>query len=215
MAMSDHSHDHHDLHDATHFDELAKTWDDDPTKVERARVVAERIVERLAPTSATSVFEYGAGTGLVSQHLQAHVGPITLADTSPGMRDAMAAKIATGILPADARVSATDLATDPAPAERYDLVVTVQVLHHVQDLAAVLGAFAQITTPGGHVCIVDLDEEDGSFHGSGFGGHHGFKRPELAAQIQAAGFSDVTFEHAYDLHKDGHDYPLFLAIATR
>jgi ubiquinone/menaquinone biosynthesis C-methylase UbiE len=224
--MSDHQHDHdhdHDsdhgagghLHDPAHFDELAKTWDDDPMKVERARVVAARIVQRLAPTNATSLFEYGAGTGLVAQHLSTDVGPITLADNSPGMRDAMAAKVATGDLPADARIWSVDLASDPAPAERFDLVVTVQVLHHVHDLPTVLAAFAQITEPGGHLCVVDLEEEDGSFHGEGFGGHQGFHRATLADQITAAGFTDVTFEHAYDLTKDGHDYPLFLAIATR
>ena len=216
-AAQNHAHDHGAEPAAYtgNFDEMAKTWDDDPMKVERAQVVAELIVDRLAPTSATRLFEYGAGTGLVSQHLQAHVGPITMADTSQGMRDAMAAKIAAGTLPADARIESTDLAADPTPGERFDLVVTVQVLHHVADLATVLAAFAAITEPGGHLCIVDLEAEDGSFHGDGFGGHHGFHRSELAAELHAAGFADITFEHAYDLAKDGHDYPLFLAIATR
>ena len=213
----DHAHDHAADGDRGYtgdFDEMAKTWDEDPTKVERAQVVAQRLVERLAPTPQTRLFEYGAGTGLVAQHLQAHVGPVTLADTSQGMRDAMADKIASGALPSSARVWSVDLATEPTPDERFDLVVTVQVLHHVHDLAAVLVAFAAITAPGGHLCIVDLEEEDGSFHGDGFGGHHGFRRSELAAQLEAAGFSDITFEHAYDLTKDGHEYPLFLAVCT-
>ncbi len=197
------------------FDEKAKTWDDDPAKVERARLVAGQIVERVRPTSATRTLEYGAGTGLVAQALAAHVGPLTLADPSQGMRDAMAAKVTAGALPADARIWTTRLGEDPTPDERFDLVVTVQVLHHVEALEPVLAAFAEVTEPGGHLCICDLESEDGSFHGEGFGGHHGFDRDTLGAQIRAAGFSEVAFEHAYDLQKDGRAYPLFLAVATR
>lgn len=220
--MSGHPHDHGHGHGhddvpayTGDFDEMAKTWDDDPAKVERAQIVADLVVARLAPTSATRVLEYGAGTGLVAQHLQSHVGPITLADTSAGMRDAIAAKIDSGALPAHARTWSVDLGADAPPDERFDLIATVQVLHHVPDVPTVLAAFAALTEPGGHLCIVDLEAEDGSFHGDGFGGHHGFHRAELAAQLEAAGFGDVTFEHAYDLAKGGHDYPLFLAIATR
>ena len=99
--------------------------------------------------------------------------------------------------------------------DRFDLAVAVQVLHHVDDLDPVLAGFAEVLEPGGRLCICDLELEDGSFHGEGFGGHHGFDRDELAAQLRAAGFADVAFEHAYDLVRDDHAYPLFLATATR
>lgn len=197
------------------FDEMAKTWDDDPAKVERATIVARQIVDAVAPTGSTRLLEYGAGTGLVAQALAPHVGPLTLVDPSQGMREAMAAKVAHGALPADARIWSIRLGEDPTPDERFDLVVTVQVLHHVDVLEPVLAAFAELTEPGGHLCVCDLESEDGSFHGEGFGGHHGFDRGVLRSQIAAAGFTDITYQHAYDLDKDGHAYPLFLAVATR
>jgi SAM-dependent methyltransferase len=218
------SHHHDDQHPGGHthgerytgdFDEKAKTWDADPAKVERAQVIAGLLRQRLPLTATTRVFEYGAGTGLVSQMLAPHVGPLTLADPSAGMRDAMAAKVAQGTLPPGTRVWSTDLSADPTPDERFDLTATVQVLHHIDDLPPVLAAFAAITEQGGTLAIVDLDAEDGSFHGEGFGGHHGFHRTELTVQIEAAGFRDVRFEHAYDLEKNGDRYPLFLALATR
>ena len=198
------------------FDQAAGSWDDDPAKVERARVVAEQIVEQLDPSSDARLFEYGAGTGLVAQHLQDHVGALTLADNSAGMRHAMADKVGDGRLPGATRIWDLDLATQALPAgERFDLAVTVQVLHHVHDLAPVLAGFAALLEPGGHLCIVDLEQEDGTFHGDGFGGHHGFRRDQLGEQLGAAGFVGVTFQHSYDLEKNGHAYPLFLAIATR
>ena len=205
------------VHDGPEFfDQAARSWDDDPAKVERARVVAEQIVEQLDPSSDARLFEYGAGTGLVAQHLRDHLGALTLADNSVGMRDVMAGKVADGRLPEGTRIWDLDLATQAVPdGERFDLAVTVQVLHHVHDLAPVLTGFAALLEPGGHLCIVDLELEDGTFHGDGFGGHHGFSREQLGGQLEAAGFTGVTFRHSYDLEKNGHAYPLFLAIATR
>ena len=78
------------------FDEKAKTWDDDPAKVHRARVVAEAMRTAVPLDSSTRLLEYGAGTGLVSQFLAGHVGPITLAEPSAGMRSVMADKITAG-----------------------------------------------------------------------------------------------------------------------
>jgi predicted TPR repeat methyltransferase len=210
-------HEHGHPHDgAEFFDQAAGSWDDDPAKVDRARVVSRQIVEQLHPSPDARLFEYGAGTGLVAQHLQGDVGPLTLADSSAGMRAAMVAKIAERTLPEGTRIWDLDLATQPPPdGERFDLAVTVQVLHHVPDLGPVLGGLAELLESGGHLCIVDLEQEDGTFHGEGFGGHHGFRRDDLRAQLEEAGFEDVSFRHSYDLAKNGHSYPLFLAIATR
>lgn len=217
----DHGHGHghgthdHDGHYVGNFDEAAKTWDDDPSKVERARKVAQLIVKALNPGPDTEVFEYGSGTGLVSEALAPFVGPITLSDPSEGMRSAIANKITRGTLPSTSRIWTTDLDSEPAPPETFDLVVAVQVLHHVGDLNKVLNSFATLTKAGAHLAICDLEAEDGSFHGEGFGGHHGFHRSELAEHLRSAGFARVSFEHAYDIERDGRSYPLFLAIATR
>ncbi len=198
------------------FDEAAKTWDHDPAKVERARVVATQIVEIVDPSSDARLLEYGAGTALVAESLRDHVGAMTLADTSSGMREVMAAKVADGRLPGSTRIWDLDLESQKPPAgEQFDLVVAVQVLHHVHDLATVLAHLAELLAPGGHLCVVDLETEDGSFHGEGFGGHHGFRRDDLAERLEVSGFADVAFRHAYDIDKDGRSYPLFLATARR
>jgi SAM-dependent methyltransferase len=116
-------------------------------------------------------------------------------------------------LPANARIWNLDLATDAVPAERFDLVVTVMTLHHIHDLTPVLNGFAALLADGGHVCIIDLEEEDGSFHSDDpdFDGHHGLPRAALTEQLEAAGFGDVRFERCYDMEKQGRTYPLFLA----
>lgn len=197
--------------DTNHFDERAATWDDDPAKIERAEAVAHSIRAAVPLDGSTRMLEYGAGTGLVTQALCDSVGPITLADTSTGMREVMRSKIAAGALP-NAEVWDLDLATQPVPDERFDLIVTVLTLHHIDDIDAVLAAFATLLSEHGTLCVVDLDKEDGSFHGDGFHGHTGFERSALAEQLAVAGFSDVVFQDCHHIVHDAVEYPLFLAL---
>src|SRR5262245_28679942 len=141
------------------FDERAATWDDDPKKRERAESVAAAIRDALPLDPSMRLLEYGAGTGLVTQALRELVGPVTLVDTSVGMREVMPAKIASGAIP-DARVWDVDLATDEAPpGEQFDLLVTVMTMHHVPQTERALASFADLLVDGGHLCIVDLEAE--------------------------------------------------------
>ena len=200
---------------AEHFDEQAATWDDDPDKTRRARDGAEAVAAAVPLTGQERMLEYGAGTGLVSQALQDRVGPITLADTSAGMRTVMEGKIASGALPPDARVVALDVEMQQVPQERFDLIVGSLVLHHVQQLDAALAGLADLLTPGGHLCIADLDREDGSFHQHDFDGHHGFDRAELAADLEAVGLVVGRVHDCTQCEKDGGPYRVFLATARR
>lgn len=201
-------------HDHSSFDERAATWDDDPAKRDRARQAADAIRAVVPVASTTRLLEYGAGTGLVSEALRPAVGPITLADTSAGMRDVLGQKIAAGAL-AGARVWDVDLATArPPDDDEFDLIVTVMALHHVGDTAIVLGRFRELLAADGHLCVVDLEAEDGSFHGDDFHGHHGFDTGELTAALTAAGFAEVRIERMGEMTRHDRVYALFLATAA-
>ena len=197
-----------------HFDAKAADWDQDAQKVLRATEVAEAVAAVVPLSPKMRVLEYGAGTGLVTQALVGRVGPATLADNSAGMRSVIEQKVEAGILPG-ARVWNLDLESQEAPDERFDLLVTSFVMHHIHELDLVLSRFAELLEPGGHLCIADLDSEDGSFHTHDFGGHEGFDRAELAAQITAAGFVDVVVEDATVRERDSVTYSVFLAVGHR
>ncbi|MDI3329792.1 MAG: class I SAM-dependent methyltransferase [Micrococcus sp.] len=200
-----------------HFDAAATTWDQEPGKAAQARHLAEAITTGLTLTGHERLLEYGAGTGLVSQALAPHVGPVTLADTSEGMRRVAGEKVASGLLPAGTRVWDLDLESSSAPDERFDLVVASLVLHHVHDVPAVLSGFRSLVEPGGHVAIADLDTEDGSFHAHlhDFDGHPGFDRRQLARWLEEAGFDDVSVADFTTIEKDRTPFPVFLATARR
>ena len=198
------------------FDARAATWDDDPTKVERARAIAAAVARAVPLAPSMSALEYGAGTGLLGFMLRDRLGELTLADVSDGMLEVAGRKIeASG----DARVRAVklDLLADPLPRARYDLVFSAMTLHHISDTAGILCAFRSILRTPGYLCVADLDREDGSFHGAGFDGHLGFDRAELGAAARAAGFASASFTTAYEMQKTVgggmRTFPIFLMVA--
>ena len=201
------------------FDERAATWDDDPAKVERGRAVAEAVAGAVDLRPDTRLLEYGAGTGLASQALVGRVGPITLADPSEGMRTVMQQKRDDDVFPASTRIWDLDLTRHDTPAERFDLILTVLALHHVQteDLDRVAAAFAAMLESTGQLCVVDLEEDvEGLFHRDhgDFDGFHGFRHADLAGRLEVAGFTDVAFRPCGELDKHGESFPMFLATAA-
>ncbi len=202
----------------TDFDERAKDWDADPKKVERAGVVANAIREAI-PLEGMTALEYGCGTGLLSFALQPDLTDITLADTSRGMLDVLKKKIATAGV-TNMHPIRLDLLNDTVPSERYDLTYSLMVLHHLADITTILKHFHALLKPGGFLCIADLDKEDGTFHTDGTTDvHKGFERDALQAQVEAAGFENVTFSTAYIIRKQVEAtekaFPVFLMTATR
>jgi ubiquinone/menaquinone biosynthesis C-methylase UbiE len=185
----------------TNFDELAKDWDADPKRAERACAVADAIRKTIRLSTKMSALEYGCGTGLLSFALQPDLGSITLADTSQGMLDVLKEKIA-GAGVTNMYPRRLDLAADPVPAERYDLTYSLMTLHHIGNTKNILTKFHALLEPGGYLLVADLDQEDGSFHTDGSTDvHWGFERAALQKQAEAVGFGNVTFSIAYEIKK--------------
>jgi 2-polyprenyl-3-methyl-5-hydroxy-6-metoxy-1,4-benzoquinol methylase len=200
------------------FDAKANTWDADPAKVDRARRVAEAIARDVPDLARRSVLDYGAGTGLLGFQLLPRAARITFADASKGMLAVVEEKLAkTTGLGADAVL--LDLTRDPIPPTRFGLLCTLMALHHVPDVDGILKAFHSTLEPDGILCISDLDQEDGSFHGPEADVHRGFDRPGLEGKIRAAGFGPVRFSTPCDVRKEVgggmRTYPIFLAVAAR
>ena len=196
------------------FGEQAKTWDQDPAKVERARAVADEMRKRIPLTREMRALEYGCGTGLLSFELYRDLGQITLADTSEGMLEVLRGKIAAAGA-GNMHAVRLDLTEEGSLPERFDLIYSLMVLHHIDDHRRVLDGFHQALRPEGILCICDLDREDGTFHDGEFHGPPGFDRAELAGLVQEAGFENVGFSTAHQIPRHGRLYPLFLLTARR
>jgi ubiquinone/menaquinone biosynthesis C-methylase UbiE len=202
------------------FDERSAGWDS-PERVTRAAAVAEAFVRAVPIPTGTRAIELGAGTGLLGLAIRDLVGPerlaeLILTDASTGMLEVADAKIGDRGL-VGVRTARFDLATEAPPAGApFDLALSLLLLHHVEDTAALLRGIAGLLGPGGRLAMSDLDAEDGSFHGPEAEGiHHlGFDRHLLAAMVERAGFRDVQLATAGEIERDGRTYSLFLLTAT-
>jgi len=196
------------------FDARAATWDDDPAKRDRARVVADAIRAAVPVTPRTTVLEYGCGTGLLGLALAPSVAHVAMADSSDGMLEVLRRKLEAGAA-RNATAVRLDLERDPLPADRYDLVCSLLTLHHVHDLDRVLRGLRAALREGGTLCVADLDAEDGSFHGPEADVHRGFDRGAVAASLARAGFGPAALSTVFTVEKGGRRYPVFLAVARR
>jgi ubiquinone/menaquinone biosynthesis C-methylase UbiE len=204
--------------DAAHFDSKARQWDDNPVFRERGLKIADAIRKAVPLRRDMSALDYGCGTGLLSFPLKDELGAIVMADSSSGMLDVVNEKIAAqGVT--NMTTLRLDLLADPPPEQSFDLIVTSMTLHHVPDTNHILRVLHDRLKPGGTLCIVDLDQEDGSFHGPGVDVHHGFDHADLSRRAAQAGFADIQFQTVFSIAKENEsgtrDYPVFLMTARR
>ncbi|HSN12887.1 MAG TPA: class I SAM-dependent methyltransferase, partial [Propionibacteriaceae bacterium] len=199
------------------FDDLAATWEDNPGREARARVVADAISERLPLSDTWSVLDVGSGTGLLSRVLADRVGSIVLVDTSPGMTAVATDRIeASGLSSLSAYC--LDVTREAPPGAPFDLAVSLLVLHHVAEVESFLESVLSRLVPGGYLAFSDLAAEDGTFHDdpSEDVQHHGFTPARLAATASSAGFVDVRVEEIHRIVKqrDGRDVSYGLLLLT-
>ncbi|OPJ60048.1 class I SAM-dependent DNA methyltransferase [Clostridium oryzae] len=197
------------------FDEQAKSWDTDK-RIKRAKVIADEIVKSIDIDENYSAMEFGCGTGLVSFNLYDKFKHITLIDSSKGMIEILKDKINNHKIQ-NMTAKHLYLENEKVIDERYDVIYNSMVLHHIKDTKKIVEIFYGLLNDNGYLVIVDLDEEDGTFHKneSGFDGHNGFNQHQMKDIFGDVGFTDVeinTFFHG-EKEIDGEiiKYSLFLA----
>jgi ubiquinone/menaquinone biosynthesis C-methylase UbiE len=202
------------------FDRAAATWDENPRRLLMARAVAEKMIERLAPTPAIHALEIGCGTGLVTMQLAPLLGRVAALDSSDNMLAQLRQKSQDLGLD-NIEPLTVDLEHQPIPGGPYDLVFSNMTFHHMEGIDAVLEKIHAALAPGGRVAISDLDLEDGNFHEDMTGvSHLGFTRGAMITALETAGFSDCTIETAHTMEKkskagDVRTYTLFLATGRK
>ncbi len=204
-----------------YFDDKAKNWDNDPGKIERAKVFAREIIEALEPEGEMNGFEYGCGTGLLSYYLKDHFKDLVLADNSEGMLTVLEEKIRneniTNMKPVN-----INLLEHKYDHRDFDAIYTLMTMHHIKETGKLVHVFNTMLKKGGYLCIGDLVTEDGSFHASlhDFDGHKGFDRKELESVLKDNGFEVNSYKVCYEITKQTDNgvsktYPLFLMVGQK
>lgn len=200
------------------FDSLAASWDDDPTKVDRAALIAESIGGVVDLRRVESLADVGSGTGLLGfaliERAASRIRRGVFIDPSEGMRAEVEARLKTlriekSFKTADIDVSQVDLgnlgARDGALGTlvgNFDLVVSMLALHHIENVDLALENMSRMLVAGGKLAIVDILAGSRDFHDSDSPEHFhkGFDPAELSRRLEQHGMSHVATKEPWEKH---------------
>ena len=188
-----------------------------------AEAMLEHLRDQLVfDRDATEVLDCGCGTGRLSCLLAPFVRRVTAVDESPGLVAELRRDLAAGRVK-NVRAFQADLVDLPRQlaGREFDLVVAAMVCHHVEPLEKFLLGLKSLLKPDGVLCIIDLQEEDGSFHAADPSvPHAGFAPADFARLLADCGFFAPTIVEPWaarrspaDAAAGAREYPLFMALA--
>lgn len=201
------------------FNTEAITWDNE-RRIKRAKIIAEQISDAVDLKNNDSVLEFGCGTSLLGFNLCNKVKNITCIDTCPGMIDVLNLKIEQENVK-NMRACMQDINDEQMVAEEYDLIYTSMALHHIIDVKSTLINLYKLLKKDGSLCIIDLDEDDGSFHKEykDFDGHNGFNQNELKKIMVEVGYKELESHTFYKDEKKFDEvmveYSLFVMVGRK
>lgn len=191
---------------AEHFRRAADRLDHSPISQQLAEM-AKLLMSKLSVQQEQHWLDFGAGTGLLSVPLAQQAGKVTALDTSAAMLEKLNAKAVENIHTLNQDIFC-------GLPQSFDGIVSSMALHHVADIPMLFDCMHRCLLPGGHIALVDLYAEDGSFHGDNKGKgvkHLGFVAEHLLKHAEEAGFVDLGLSELFSIqHKNGRSYPLFL-----
>ncbi len=196
----------------SHFDTASKTWDNEET-VKRNEAFSQSIKKHI-PTHVSKLMDFGCGTGLLTGQLIDQADELIGIETSNGMLEQFSERF---IRASKVKYLAINLEKESLPSNvgPFDVIVTAMAFHHLIGPLKMLSLFKRNLSPSGMIFIIDLDEEDGTFHpdNKGMGVHHfGFSKNTLESWSKELGFSSFQHEIVYDIFKNDRSYGIGMGI---
>ncbi len=224
-----------------HFNQLSKNWDSEEkslrTKAQYAKL--KNHLQRNLPfqnSSATelsdglSVLDFGTGTGILLEQFfndadyakkNSHFLGI---DTSSGMLDVFNSRFKNSnnvqsLLMNLHEVTLENIQNSPKISEhlnRYHLLISSMAFHHLENPAFIFQKLSHFLIPGGVLAIIDLYQEDGSFHPDpkNMGVFHfGFSSETIKNFCQLSPQTQYLMDTQIDsIEKNSKSYPIFLSL---
>jgi 2-polyprenyl-3-methyl-5-hydroxy-6-metoxy-1,4-benzoquinol methylase len=198
----------------SNFDERAREWDKDKMHTERSVAIAAELKKMIPLNHYMKALEYGSGTGILSFLLKDEFSEITLMDSSREMINVCIEKAeyhkTKHIKPLWFDLEHKDF------GGKFDMIFNQMVLHHVNNVEAILKTFYSLLNPGGYLAVADLYKEDGSFHGPEVKVHLGFDPDKIIEILKHIGFKTMEYKTCFEIKREsGQKFPVFLLVAQK
>ena len=194
-----------------HFNDLANEWDN-PEKIKLMHTLATNAKESLNLKPCIKIMDFGCGTGLFGLEFLEIASELVGVDTSEGMLKVMQHKTRDLKHVRTININLENEELD----EKFDLIVSSMAFHHLADPSKMIDKMKSMLNPNGRLVVVDLDQEDGSFHpdNEAMGvKHYGFAKDELFKWGKE--FSQIHYEIIHFVEKNEKTYPQFMLVLTR
>ena len=133
---------------------LEKKFVNSQRHAERMMRVVNPLIARIDLQTVTDVLEIGCGAGALAAHLsQRHGMHVTGTDVDPDQIEAAKEFNSEG---EHLRFFEADAASLPFGDSEFDMVLSVNVLHHMADWQQALGNVNRVLRSGGHYVFVDF-----------------------------------------------------------
>jgi 2-polyprenyl-3-methyl-5-hydroxy-6-metoxy-1,4-benzoquinol methylase len=204
------------------FSAEAASWDSRPFVHEASQGAADAITSKLrdinVPQDGLQNLEIGCGTGILSFLLakNPNISRIVAVDAANGMIDVLKEKLGKEGAPKNILPLALLLedpedpqlpSGDDGAKQKFDLITSHLVLHHIPKLEPVLRTMHGCLKPGGCVMLTDFEDfgpEARRFHpASKMDGvaRHGIHAGKMKALLEEAGFKDVDVRSHWNMKK--------------
>ncbi|KAK3720882.1 hypothetical protein LTR37_003545 [Vermiconidia calcicola] len=204
------------------FNQEALSWDSRPFVREASQAAEKAIAEKLESLNwrPGHVLEIGCGTGIMSFLVAPHVDRVVAVDAAEGMIDVLKQKLQKdgapkNILPVavlledpeDHALPPADTAKPDGSRQKFDLITSHLVLHHIPDLEGVLKTMLGCLAPGGRVMLTDFEDygpEAKRFHAeSKLEGveRHGINAKQMSELMRKVGFVNVNVAPEWTMPK--------------
>ncbi len=204
----------------SYFDSKAKDYDETKEQHEQAQIYFDNIIEAINDKPLATVLDYGCGTGILAMHFVGKMNYLIGFDSSTGMLDIFKKKLVdnniVNMLP-----EMHNADWDNMQENAFDLIYSTKTLHHIKNTKDFLKQCFTALKKDGHLCIIDLETEDGTFHKEMNPGikHLGFDKDYIYDLYKEQGFLDISVETVYTIKREVQgvvkDFPMFLAVGKK
>lgn len=195
----------------SHFNDQASTWDDEEM-VKMVALLAKEAIKTLKLSTPSDIMDFGCGTGLFGLEMFDYAKSLVGIDTSPGMLEIFNKKTASY---SHIKSELLDLENEDYSG-KFDLIISSMAFHHLQDPLNMIHKFKEMLNYNGRIAIIDLDQEDGSFHPNNEAlgvKHFGFSKKEIMGWATSADLG-LNYRIVNKLHQNNRDYHQFLSVLT-
>ena len=186
------------------WDDYADGWDGNEAAIAYAGKAFASLRE-VVELEGLRIFDFGSGTGLLTEQMAAHAERIVALDPSPKMAAVLKGKNLTNVDAIVEEVTEDTLQRRPDFVSGFDLVVASSVCAFLPDYEATLGLLQRLLKPDG--LFIQWDWLTSSEHQG-----VGFTESQVAAAFQQVGLTILSVSAPFSLESEGGESKVVMGV---